>query len=84
MALIKFGKDEFIQSLEPALCSYIVQQFEDRLEEKINNAVEEVNREMKEELPKKIEAKVYAMLRHEYQSEVFEVNVNLDKEQTND
>lgn len=58
MALIKFDKFAFLESLEPGICSYVVGQFEEKLESKFNSLIEEVYSELREELPDKIKGKI--------------------------
>lgn len=59
MGIAKFNKEQFIQSMEPGLSAFIIQQFVDRLEEKLNSAVEDTWEEMRAELPDKISGKIY-------------------------
>jgi len=58
MALVRFDKEAFIQSLEVGLCSYVMQQFEKKLETRFNTLVDEIYAELQEDLPDKIKAKI--------------------------
>lgn len=66
VALIKFDKETFIQSMEPGIVSLVMQQFQDKLEEKLNEAVEATYNELLASLPEDIKGKIYrAMEPHE-------------------
>ena len=62
MALIKFDKKGFIESLEPGVVAYIVQQFENRLEDKLNKVLAETYTELKKELPNDIKVMIHHAL----------------------
>lgn len=76
MSIAKFDKKGFIEAVEPGLVSFIVQQFQDRLEEKINEAVNETYDELKKELPDQVKAKIEsAML---YDQDMRSIRVEVD------
>jgi len=62
MAIVKFDKESFLESMEMGLPAYIVGQFQETLEKKLNNIVEETYEELKKELPNDIKARIqYAL-----------------------
>jgi len=62
MALVKFDKETFVESVEPGLVSIIVQSFQEKLESKLNGIVEQVYKELEAELPTKLEVKLHRVL----------------------
>lgn len=62
MALVKFDKKGFIESLEPGITCYVMQQFIDRLEKKLNDVVAETYAELMKELPDNIKVKIHQVL----------------------
>lgn len=84
MALIKFDKRAFIDSLAPGLCSYVVQQFQYTLEEKLNTAVEETYSEMRAQLPKELHAKIIESFSPERMGSDVRVEIDLSGDKKDD
>ena len=62
MALIKFGKQEFLEAMEPGIVSFVVHAFEEKLAEKLDGIIQETHDELKKELPDAIKAKVFTAI----------------------
>ena len=63
--------------MEMGLPAYVVRQFQDRLEEKLNNIVEETYEELRKELPDKIKAQIIHAFSPETMEDGLTVEVDL-------
>lgn len=76
---INYNLQSFLAALEPGICSFVMSEFNNRLEEKMQNAVNEIFEEMKKELPNKIKTKIYSVILPEQFKTKIDVIVSLDK-----
>ncbi len=61
MSLIRFDTESFVKSLEPGICAFIVQEFQNRLESKLNGIVDEIYAELEKEMPNKVKTTILQM-----------------------
>ncbi len=78
MALIRFNKQSFVAAMEPGITSYVVQQFQDRIESKLNAIVDEVYEELKRDMPDKIKTKILNAINVASQEDHYQVNVEVN------